>query len=214
MNCSETRKQLSCYVDGDLDWKAESQLRRHLEACAVCTEQAVQLEAVRSLVRQHGRVEPPADLALQIKLAVSRRVQLNLWDRLNVRLDNFLRPLALPAAAGLVAAFLTFGVLIQTFVNRPVLTEDVPLALTTPPRLRLAPPITFNTTDDGLSVMTNVDNEGRIIDYRVLNGPRDPHQLSELRQVLVFTQFEPATLFGKPTSGRIIINFRRISVKG
>ena len=52
------------------------------------------------------------------------------------------------------------------------------------------------------------------MDYRVITGLHDPGQLSELRQILVFTQFEPATRFGKPTHARTVINFRRFSVKG
>ena len=182
--------------------------------CSSCSEEAGQLENLRALIRVHGRVEPPVDLALSIKLRLSHGSQISIWNRIGVRLDNVLRPLAIPATAGLLATVLTFGVLIHTFVTHTDLIDDVPVALTTPPRLRISPPIPFNTTEEGLWVETDVDDQGRIVDYRVLNGSLHPGQLSELRQMLVFTQFEQATLFGKPISGRTVINFRRISVKG
>ena len=214
MNCTEIKENLSCYVDGAMAMDQALRMRRHLEGCPSCAAEAEQLESLRSLLRAHGRIEPPPGLAQNVKLRLSQRSQLTVWDRLGVRIENLLGPVAIPATAGLLATILTFGVMIHTFFTRAVLIDDVPVSLMTPPRLRAVPPITFNTSEEGLVVQTDVDNQGRIVDYRVLNGTRDPQQLSELRHMLVFTQFAPATLFGVPTSGRTVINFRRISVKG
>ncbi len=219
MTCKEARENLSNYLDHAVTWEQEMALRRHLSGCAGCSEHAEQLQGVRELVAAHGRVHPPADLALRIRLQVSHRSQLTFWNRLAVRLDNILRPVAIPATAGLLATVITFGVMMHTFFTRPLISEDVPVSLTTPPRLRTSPSVTFNsltfnTGEEGIVIETNVDAQGRVVDYRVIVGPRDPGQLSELRNILVFTQFEPATLFGKPTYGRTVINFRRLSVKG
>jgi anti-sigma factor (TIGR02949 family) len=214
MTCKDVRENLSSYLDRAMAWEQEVALRRHLAGCVECSEAAGQLQGVRELVARHGRVEPPADLALRIRLQVSHRSQLTFWNRLGVRLDNILRPVAIPATAGLLATLLTFGVMMHTFFARPLISEDVPVSLTTPPRLRTSPSLTFNTGEEGIVIETNVDAQGRVVDYRVIVGPRDPRQLSELRSILVFTQFEPATLFGKPTYGRTVINFRRLSVKG
>ena len=214
MNCAQTQHDLSCYLDGVLEWRRAREVRRHLEDCPDCSAEAQQMEGLRRLLRAHGHAAPPAGLAFRIKVLLSQRAHLHFWERLEVHLDNFLRPLAIPATAGVLATVLTFGVLIHMFAVRPALTNDVPLNLTTPPRLRATAPITFNTGEEGLSVETQVDGQGRIVNFRVLGGPHDPRALSELRHVLVFTEFDPATYFGKPTSGRTIINFRRISVKG
>ncbi len=202
-------------MDGALPWEKAQALRRHLGDCPSCADEAGELENLRALVRSHGRVEPPSDLAMSIRLRIAGGSQISFWNRIGVRLDNVLRPLAIPATAGLLATVLTFGVLIHTFVTRNDFIDDVPVALTTPPKLRIAPPIPFNTTEEGLWLETNVDDQGRIVDYRILNGGSlHPTQASELRQMMVFTQFEPATLFGRPISGRTVINLRRISVKG
>ena len=214
MTCKETRENLSNYLDQAVTWEQETALRRHLAGCDGCSEIAEQLQGVRELVAAHGRVNPPPDLALRIRLQVSHCSQITFWNRLTVRLDNILRPVALPATAGLLATVITFGVMMHTFFTRPLISEDVPVSLTTPPRLRTSPSLTFNTGDEGIVVEANLDNQGRVVDYRVIIGSLDPRQLSELRNILVFTQFEPATLFGKPTYGRTVINFRRVSVKG
>jgi hypothetical protein len=46
----------------------------------------------------------------------------------------------------------------------------------------------------------------------VLQGPEELP--SELKNMLLFTQFRPATSFGLPTSGRAILTFTGISVRG
>jgi hypothetical protein len=35
-----------------------------------------------------------------------------------------------------------------------------------------------------------------------------------MKNALIFTQFRPATSFGMPTSGRVVISFSNISVGG
>lgn len=215
MNCHETRNDLSAYLDGALTWNRNDSVRSHLAGCPECAGTSQQVSAARNLMRAHGRIAPPADLVLKVKLHVSRhRSGSGAWGRVWIRLDNLLRPLALPATAGCLATMLTFGVLIQAMMKLPELSNDVPLTLSTPPRLRTTPPITFTTSEEGIWIATQVDQQGRVVDYQFLNAPRDPRQISELRHMLVFTQFEPATLFGKPTSSRTVINLRRISVKG
>ncbi len=215
MNCAQTKHQLSGYLDDALDWRRMLELGSHLTSCRECAREAEQLKALRRLVRAQGRVAPPPGLALEIKVALSRRQHLRFWERLGVRVDNFFRPLAIPATAGLLTALLTFGVLIHTFALRTAaLAEDVPLNLATPPKLRATAPITFNTGENGLLVEMRVDGQGRITDFRILEGPQDARAVSELRRVLVFAEFDPATYFGKPTAGRTLMNFRRVSVKG
>jgi len=61
-------------------------------------------------------------------------------------------------------------------------------------------------------VLTEIDNQGHVIDFHVLNGSGDAQQIRELRQLMVFTQFDPATRFGVPIPGKAIITLRGISV--
>jgi hypothetical protein len=51
-------------------------------------------------------------------------------------------------------------------------------------------------------------------DYRVLNEPGRSELSPEMKNALIFTQFRPATSFGLPTSGRLVISFSNINVGG
>lgn len=219
INCTEARIELSGYLDQALNWEQNARLDRHLEACPECQIHAEQLGAVSQLVRQ-ARLMPPADLELQVRLRISRDSQpamglaAALFSRLSVHVSNFLRPVAIPAVSGVLTAMLIFGGFVYQFALPLDITNDVPLALQTPPRLRVVPPINFTTSPDGVLVQTEVDYQGRITSFQVLDGGGDEQQLRELRNVLVLTQFEPATRFGVPTSSRTVIKFSGISVKG
>jgi len=220
MNCTEARIELSGYLDQALNCEQSARLDRHLEACPRCQIHAEQLGALRQLVRETARLTPPADLELRVRLHVSRAAQpamglvTALFSRLSVHVSNFLRPVAIPAVSGVLMAMLIFGGFGWQFSLPLDITNDVPLALQTPPRLRAVPPINFATSPDGVLVQTEVDYQGRITSFQVLDGGGDEQQLRELRNVLVLTQFEPATRFGVPTASRTVIKFSGISVKG
>ena len=59
------------------------------------------------------------------------------------------------------------------------------------------------------------DADGRVQDYRILSGGDNGEGvLAELKNMLIFTTFHPATSFGRPTAGRAILTFSKIQVKG
>jgi anti-sigma factor RsiW len=217
MNCREISIKLSSYLDHALDGKQRSQVRQHLNACMSCEAELEQLGSLRQMMRDHARVQAPDDLALQIRMRVSHesRPAISAWSRLMVHLENMLGPVAIPAATGILTAILIFGGFVYNFavpLSASSNYDDVPLALQTPPRLRAVPRISFTANQDGVAVLTEIDNQGRVIDFHVLNGTADPQQIRELRQLMVFTQFDPATRFGVPIPGRAIITLRGISV--
>jgi hypothetical protein len=60
-----------------------------------------------------------------------------------------------------------------------------------------------------------VDSNGRVQDYRVLSSPQDAKGLPpQVKNMLIFTTFRPATFMGQPRSGRAVLSFSKISVKG
>jgi len=60
-----------------------------------------------------------------------------------------------------------------------------------------------------------VDSNGRVQDFKILSSPGDTKDLTpELKNMLIFTTFKPATAFGQPTSGTAILSFSNIQVKG
>jgi hypothetical protein len=61
-----------------------------------------------------------------------------------------------------------------------------------------------------------VDSNGRVQDYRILSSPEDAKDLSPQVKIMLteFTTFRPATSMGQRTSGRAVLSFSKIKVKG
>ncbi len=79
-----------------------------------------------------------------------------------------------------------------------------------PLNCRWAPP-----NSDSLIVEAYVGPDGRVQDYRILSGLEDDASLPpQLKNMLIFTTFQPATAFGQPTSSRVILTFSKVQVKG
>jgi hypothetical protein len=132
--------------------------------------------------------------------------------------ENALNAFMVPATAGLATAVVIFGFLMG-FVALPLQagSADVPLMLNTAPQLQAS---AFGTaldsiTDDSLVIEAYVDSNGRVQDYRVLSNPDATKDLpSQVKNMLIFTTFRPAMSMGRPTSGKAVLSFSRISVKG
>jgi hypothetical protein len=66
-----------------------------------------------------------------------------------------------------------------------------------------------------LIVEAYVGADGRVQDYRILSGGESGAAvLSELKNMLIFATFRPATSFGRPTAGLAILAFSKIQVRG
>jgi hypothetical protein len=69
--------------------------------------------------------------------------------------------------------------------------------------------------DDSVVIEAYIDANGRVEDYRILSQPDDAlTMLPEVKKILIFTTFRPALSMGRPTSGRAVISFSKVSVKG
>jgi hypothetical protein len=121
-----------------------------------------------------------------------------------------MKPVALPAAGGLTTAVLLFLAVLAGFrgidsVPRP---GDVPTVLTTEPWIKSA---LLDTAPGEITVDVLVDEEGRVMDYEVVHAEAQPTR-AQMRSLLgnsmLFTQFHPATSFGRPTAGWVRVRFR------
>ena len=69
--------------------------------------------------------------------------------------------------------------------------------------------------NDSVVIEAYVDANGRVEDYRILSEPDDAvTMLPEVKKMLIFTTFRPALRMGRPTPGRAVISFSKISVIG
>jgi hypothetical protein len=223
MNCREIRELFSPYLDGQVSGVEMQTLDRHLEECGRCAREYASLRRTQRMLAGLGSKKAPADLALKLRVAISQQVAQARRPRfqgLLVRIDNALRAFMVPATAGLVSAVLIFGLLLGFFAMPSQLqasSGDVPLMLYTAPQLEQTMFGTSlgNVGDDSVVIEAYVDANGRVQDYRILSQPEDAGAvLPEVKKMLIFTTFRPALSMGRPTSGRAVISFSKISVKG
>ena len=60
-----------------------------------------------------------------------------------------------------------------------------------------------------------VGADGSVEDYRILSDGDDSEELlPQVKNMLIFTTFRPATSMGRPMPGRAVLSFSKISVKG
>jgi hypothetical protein len=198
--------------------------------CQLCARESERYQRIREALRSLPRRTPPSDLTLRLRVAASRARAhaadgVNAWTRRRERfqlvLDNLWRPLALPLAGGLCSALVLFSALVPTFtstfaMNKTDSVWDVPTLLTTQPMVKYMAPIAFGEAD--AIVDLNIDEQGRIVNYSIVRAPGQTEQLRrQIENNLLFTEFWPATAFGKPISGTIRISFHNsshIEVKG
>jgi len=221
MKCAQAKSLFSPYLDGAVTGTQMHALGEHLLACIDCNLEYVSLRQTQQLLVKVGRRKSPEDLALKLRVAISReaaRAQRPYWQGLVVRLENGINAFVVPAMAGLTTAVLIFG-LLMGFLALPTQagTSDVPLGLSTEPQLQQS---AFGTGLDSihgesLLIEAYVDSEGRVQDYRILSNSKDAQAvMAQVKNMLIFTTFRPATSMGRPTSGRAVLSFSKISVKG
>src|SRR5215475_2912750 len=115
MNCGEVKELFSPYLDGQVSGVEMHAVTRHMKECARCAGEYAALRRTQQLLGGLGRKKAPADLALRLRLAISREAATARrfrYEGLLVRMENALNAFMVPATAGLVTAVLIFGVLL------------------------------------------------------------------------------------------------------
>lgn len=225
--CQRSRSRFSAYLDGAVSGVEMQKLRRHLDTCESCRGEFQSLRRVQSTVASLGRVRPPDDFALRLRVAISQermRTPRHAFTRLSVRWENTLAPFLLRASAGLASAVLLVGtvaLLIGTLAApEPLAARDEPIGMATSPRL-LYSHVPFGPLDadppasaiqGSVVVRAFVDSRGRVYDFRVISGATDAPTHAALENKLLFSTFEPARVFGQPVPGTVLLSFADISV--
>ena len=224
MTCAQAKPLFSPYLDGAVTGKQMRDISGHLESCSPCRQHYVSLRSTQRLLSQVGPRKAPPDLALNLRVAISQEVARSgrrYLDGIGVRFQNTLDLFLVPATAGLTAAVVIFVVLMGFLAPLQADNSDVPLMLHTAPQLQQS---AFGTAldsinDDSLVIEAYVDTQGRVQDYRILSGSKedDPLLPQVKKNMLIFTTFttfRPALSMGRPTTGRAVLSFSRVSVKG
>ncbi|MGC2163603.1 MAG: zf-HC2 domain-containing protein [Silvibacterium sp.] len=163
--------------------------------------------------------------------------------RWQVRWQNTLAPFLLRASAGFASAVLLLGtaaVLVGAFASpEPVEARDASADAATSPRflysmLTSSAPGTYQAETASLHdpdahsaaqaraienansvvVEAYVNSSGRVYDYRIISGPDTAASRAQIENLLLFSVFEPAHVFGEPVRGVAVLSFSGISVQG
>jgi hypothetical protein len=187
---------------------------------------------LHSLPRISSRSVPP-ELSVRLRVLASRQCQRQATRRnfaARVRhfqewaqrfCDEIVWPLALPFTGGLAAAIVLFSMcVVPAYPLRQVAdvpSTDVPTMLSTAVAVKGISP--FVTSADEVVVDVWVDGEGRMFDYAIVAGASvlaSDHLRRRLENMLLFTQFTPATEFGRPMSSKVRLRLgsSRVDVRG
>ena len=224
MTCAQAKPLFSPYLDGAVTGRQMRDISSHLESCDRCQQHYVSLRRTQQLMIRVGARKAPADLALKLQVAISQeaaRSRRRYLDGAQVRLQNAFNLFMVPATAGLSAAVVIFVVLMGFMAPLQADNSDVPLMLHTAPQLQQSAfgSALDSINDDSLVIEAYVDSKGRVQDYRILSDSKeDDPLLPQLKKNMLifttFTTFRPALSMGRPTTGRAILSFSRVSVKG
>jgi Putative zinc-finger len=220
MKCSVAKRVMSSYLDGALTRSQLAQVNEHLQGCEECAGDYSYGQRIQMLVGSLGRKAVPPDLNLRLRVAASQELansQHSRWELLRVRWENAFNAVMVPATAGVVTTLIIFGLLISfLYPGQMRASNDVPTMLYTPAELQFTPfELSGVANAESLIVEAYVGPDGRVQDYRILSAPENAEAiLPQLKNMLIFTTFHPATAFGQPTASRVVLSFSKVQVKG
>lgn len=221
MNCHSVQRSLSAFLDG---WLTEAERRpmlQHLARCPDCALVFARMQRIRAALKTLPVRPAPPELTSILRVMASHyragrmygtspaAVFSYLADRARLFADNLMRPLALPFAGGVLSAIVLFSMFVPSIVFRRSYVNDVPIAsLSQEASVRSFAPFGFKEADFVLEV--TVDPRGRMVGYSLRDGVMEDQELRRsIENNLLFTGFYPATTFGQPRSGKIVVSFSR-----
>jgi len=227
MSCENVQELISLLVDGRMPEIEREKVLAHTRTCRQCGTRLSALQAQRAFMRKMALPPIPADLTARLKVLASHEHQRQLArvsmserlrriaSRIDLAFDNMMRPVALPFTGGILSTLLLFALIMPSLSfshpNGGYDFSTVPQgSLVATPWNQWAEddnsvdfPI-FGSPDQPKSdyiniVNLSIDESGRVADWSIVRG-----QLTdEMKDIIMFSRFEPATTFGMPTSGTI-----------
>lgn len=230
VSCDFVMDRMAAYVDEALEASEALAVRRHVADCALCRVRIAEHQRTAYSLRALGRVLAPPRIKTQLRVIASReRSRQVRWssgpaffrwlrDEISLHLNNFMKPFAIPAAGGLTAATLAFSMIVSSYPvgGRTLDVDDIPMPVYTAAVFKGIVPFDFARHDVIVDLV--IDPHGRILDYRIVGGEAagDSEVRRSIENILLFTEFKPATSFGQRVPGRVRISFQtgRIDVRG
>lgn len=230
MSCDNVQERVSSFLDRNTSVAERENVLAHISSCRDCSAYLETQQTMRAAVRSLNRPPVPADLAAKLRVVASherqrqlRRVSLPArWrafqERVQLVLDNMMRPLALPFAGGLVSSIMMFGLLVPSLTFQHAFADQALSLFTYPdgevvilapngtyasvpdsgnaPRIQradVAPPEAANVVD------LMLDQRGRVFDWSIVQGELTP----DLANIIMLGEFIPATSQGVPVASKV-----------
>jgi hypothetical protein len=223
LNCNSVRPVLWDFVAGSLNQKESQNIEAHLNDCRECYLHRLEVRSVRTGIKSLPPVAVPSLLTTRLRVTASRErsrflLRRNLATRLQdigstlkLMFDNLLRPLAVPAAGGILASFCCFGMIVDTLHVRVDWRNDIPVGLFTEVTMDDISP--FGCVGKDIIVQLTIDSSGKVTDFSPV-GVTSPEQMQEIGNLVLYSTFTPATSFGQKVSGKILVDIHHIDVRG
>src|ERR1700754_159785 len=95
-DCDRVEDLMSPFIDSMVSPEEASRLESHVADCEPCSRQLQGLISVRNLFASLEPAAAPEDLVLDTRIRLSHERSRNDYDRWHTRLNNVLKPLAIP----------------------------------------------------------------------------------------------------------------------
>lgn len=217
MKCPQAKSQFSPFYDGVLPQSERRALESHLEGCPECAAEWSSFRRLQSQLSSLGPAPMPANLALRLRVTLSKEIARSRRPRFELaldRLEHLWHTYAVPAVSGALTAVTVFVLLLSVFAPAPVAASsaDVPLLLSTPPELEAS---SLGAGSEAGTIMENsllvevlLDEQGQVFDYRIISATGEGSRLlPQVKNMLLFTRFQPAMNMGRPITGRALLAF-------
>ena len=228
MNCRAVETLLPSFLEGDLPELKRRDIALHIGGCPPCAARTADARKTRSQMvaglRNLPAVPAPRELVTKLRMAASHEIARHQgrgdfssatsrwWMRAQISLRDLMRPLALPAAGGLLSSVACFSMLASALsLPQQLLLNDIPLGFTTQVQVDQLSP--FGYTGHDVVIELTIDKNGQVANYAA-HGSVTRDDMKQLSNLILFTSFAPATSFGQPTSGKILLRSHRINVRG
>lgn len=225
MTCKAVRASLWDYTSGIVSEDERHSIECHLSECHECVLHRGEVRSLRSGLRHLPSVNVPDLLHTRLRVLASRdrsrrlvRRDFDSWiadqkSRARLFFDNLLRPFAVPAAGGILASCLCFGMIVDTLHAGPVWDNDIPIGISTEIAINELSPFSCGGKD--VMVQLSVDSEGNVTDFELQPAARaSAEELHEIGNLVLYSTFSPAVRAGRRVASKRLFLIQHSSVKG
>jgi hypothetical protein len=230
LDCRSVRRLLWDHASGDYKTGMIAQSERiavdaHLDDCRECLLHRGEVRSLHSGLRHLPAMKVPPMLNTRLRVLASRDRSRRLVRRdfaswiaemksvAKLFFDNLLRPFALPAAGGILASTLCFGVVVDNIHLPQNWENDLPVGISTEVAVEEWSPFSYGSKD--VLVQLTVDSQGHVTDYALPEAAHaSPEELQEIGNLVLYSTFSPAMRLGQRVAGKRWFNLGHYSVKG